>query len=282
MANVIVKRTSYTAIPNAVLRDKNLSLKARGLLGFCLSLSDNWKYSIQGLAAAAGAGIDAIKSGLQELEKAGYLVRRKYRDENGRMACDYEIYDSPVAQIADIEEAGKTAAENPPVSVHNGNANAEKPVRKNRSGKTAAENPPVIYKQEEITKRNSSSSNNKNIYNTARTTEPCVSATATARETDVLSNTHEAIVFWMNNTGQAGEVIRSDIAELVGKHGNAFVIEAMREAIRSNVRKIKYVRAIVERMASGEDKKQEASSCGIWEQALKEVSKQWQPSPKEI
>lgn len=268
MANVIVKRTSYTAIPNAVLRDKNLSLKARGLLGFCLSLSDNWKYSIQGLATAAGAGIDAIKSGLQELEKAGYLVRRKYRDENGRMACDYEIYDSPVAQIADIEEAGKTAA--------------EKPVRKNRSGKTAAENPPVIYKQEEITKRNSSSSNNKNIYNTARTTEPCVSATATARETDVLSNTHEAIVFWMNNTGQAGEVIRSDIAELVGKHGNAFVIEAMREAIRSNVRKIKYVRAILERMANGEDKKQEASSCGIWEQAFKEVSKQWQQSPSKI
>lgn len=281
MANVIVKRTSYTAIPNAVLRDKNLSLKARGLLCFCLSLSDNWKYSIQGLATAAGAGIDAIKSGLKELEKAGYLVRKKYRDESGRMACDYEIYDSPVAQIADIEEAGKTAAENSPVSVHNGNTNAEKPVRENRGGKTAAENPPVINKQEEITKRINSSSSN-NIYNNARTTEPCVSAAATARDTNVLNNAHEAIVFWMNNTGQAGEVIRSDIAELVGKHGNAFVIEAMREAIRSNVRKIKYVRAILERMANGEDKKQEASSCGIWEQAFKEVSKQWQQqSPKE-
>ena len=64
----------------------------------------------------------------------------------------------------------------------------------------------------------------------------------------------DVIVFWMDNTGQYGEVIRSDISEMTELYGVEFVKEAMREAIRSNVRNIKYVKKIVERMASGAER----------------------------
>lgn len=64
----------------------------------------------------------------------------------------------------------------------------------------------------------------------------------------------DVIVFWMDNTGQYGEVIRSDISEMTELYGVEFVKEAMREAIRSNVRNIKYVKKIAERMANGKER----------------------------
>lgn len=70
------------------------------------------------------------------------------------------------------------------------------------------------------------------------------------------------ITFWMNNTGQYGEVIREDITELTEKYGEGVVIEAMREAIRCNVRTINYMRAIAERMASGRERNSTATESG--------------------
>jgi DNA-binding HxlR family transcriptional regulator len=213
---------------------------------------------------------------LGKLKAEGLIVTGNYNSNPYDRSLWYALTDKAMKLIGiDLKPENADTEKENSIS-ENGKINL--PKKANRFEQKGEPIPVNIQLNKQI---NTSSSSN-NIYNNARTTEPCVSATATARDTNVLNNAHEAIVFWMNNTGQAGEVIRSDIAELVGKHGNAFVIEAMREAIRSNVRKIKYVRAILERMASGEDKKQEASSCGIWEQALKEVSKQWQPSPKEI
>lgn len=67
------------------LRDKNLSLKAKGLMSFMLQLPDTWKYSIKGLASALNVGKDQIRSAMQELIAARYVRREYRRGENGKI-----------------------------------------------------------------------------------------------------------------------------------------------------------------------------------------------------
>jgi len=74
------KTRDFTVMGNTHLRDKNLSLKAVGLLSKMLSFNDGWQFSTRGLAAICKEGPDAILSALKELEKNGYLVRHRGRD----------------------------------------------------------------------------------------------------------------------------------------------------------------------------------------------------------
>lgn len=52
----------YTVMSNHHLRNKNLSLKAKGLLSQMLSLPDDWDYTLKGLAAINKESVDAIVS----------------------------------------------------------------------------------------------------------------------------------------------------------------------------------------------------------------------------
>lgn len=89
------KTKDYSVMSNYHLRDKNLSLKAKGLLSIMLSLPENWDYSIAGLSAINQEGIKAIRSALQELENFGYLVRTRTQLENGQFDYIYDIYEMP-------------------------------------------------------------------------------------------------------------------------------------------------------------------------------------------
>ena len=89
------KTKDYSVMSNYHLKDKNLSLKAKGLLSVMLSLPDDWDYSINGLAQISQEGTKAIRSALQELEQVGYLIRLKTTDKNGRFDYIYDIYEMP-------------------------------------------------------------------------------------------------------------------------------------------------------------------------------------------
>ena len=105
------KTRGYTVMANFHLRDKNLSLKAVGLLSKMLSFNDGWKFSTRGLAAICKEGPDAILTALRELEKNGYLVRHQERNANGRMgSMVFEIYEEPQEVLPDAE---KPHTENP-------------------------------------------------------------------------------------------------------------------------------------------------------------------------
>ena len=94
------KSRNYTVMSNFHLRDKNLSLKAVGLLSKMLSFNDGWKFSTRGLSAICKEGPDAILSALKELEKYGYLVRHRQRDDKGRMgSMVFEIYEEPQTDL---------------------------------------------------------------------------------------------------------------------------------------------------------------------------------------
>ncbi len=72
---------NFTRIPNELLRNKEISLKAKALLCILLSNTNHWRSCISGLMTFVKEGRDAISNGLKELEEAGYLVRIKYRNK---------------------------------------------------------------------------------------------------------------------------------------------------------------------------------------------------------
>lgn len=97
MAIFRVERTQdYITMSNRHFKNKNLSLKAKGLLSEMLSLPEGWDFTLRGLAFINKEGVDAIRTAIQELEKTGYVVRRQTRDENGKMSVtEYTIYEVP-------------------------------------------------------------------------------------------------------------------------------------------------------------------------------------------
>lgn len=93
----IEKNKNYTVISNYHLKDKNLSLKAKGLLSLMLSLPEDWDYSINGLVAICKEELRAVKSTLQELKEYGYLkvIKKPPQTGNNHFTYEYIIYEIP-------------------------------------------------------------------------------------------------------------------------------------------------------------------------------------------
>lgn len=68
----VEKNKGYTVMSNHHLRDRDLSLKAKGLLSQMLSLPEDWDFTLAGLSRINRESIDAIRSAIRELEEAGY------------------------------------------------------------------------------------------------------------------------------------------------------------------------------------------------------------------
>ena len=89
---------------NFHLRDRNLSLKAKGVMSFMLSLPDTWDFSMEGLAICSKDGVDSVRSALKELEDSGYLVRSRARDEKGKVGkAIYDLYEKPALEKPILE-----------------------------------------------------------------------------------------------------------------------------------------------------------------------------------
>ena len=66
-----------------------------------LSLPENWDYTLKGLSRINKESIDAIRTAIWELERAGYITRKQGRDEKGKMtAIEYTIYEQPQEMAA--------------------------------------------------------------------------------------------------------------------------------------------------------------------------------------
>ncbi|WP_133150029.1 DUF6017 domain-containing protein, partial [Clostridioides difficile] len=117
------------------LRNKELSLKAKGLLSQMLSLPEDWDYTLAGLSLINRESIDAIRTAVWELEKAGYITRRQGRDEKGKMtAIEYTIYEQPQPPTLDCP-----VLENP---------TADKPILENPTpDNPTSENPTQLNKE---------------------------------------------------------------------------------------------------------------------------------------
>ena len=135
------KNVNYTVMSNHHLQDKRLSLKAKGLLSYMLSLPDDWDYSLKGLTTGCRDGIDSVRSAVHELEDGGYLCRSKVRDARGRIIdYNYEVFELPQ----------KERIEKRPAPVPN-SPSSENPM----SGFPTLENPTQQNTNKQNTKRQS-------------------------------------------------------------------------------------------------------------------------------
>ena len=75
----MVHEHNFTQIPNDWVRDTRLTLKSIGLLSQLLSHSEGWSVTIGSLARTNGCGKHIIRAAVQELEDAGYLIRKQLR-----------------------------------------------------------------------------------------------------------------------------------------------------------------------------------------------------------
>lgn len=89
------REEGYIVMGNYHLKDRRLSLKAKGLLSLMLSLPSNWDYSILGLSSICVESRDTIRKILNELKVNKYLKVIETRDENGRFDYEYIIYEKP-------------------------------------------------------------------------------------------------------------------------------------------------------------------------------------------
>ena len=97
MAKFRVHRTKdYTTMSNTHFREKQMSLKAKGLLSLMLSLPEEWDYSEIGLSKLSKDGVGSTATALDELEQFGYLKRTQSKDNNGKFSgYDYDIFEKP-------------------------------------------------------------------------------------------------------------------------------------------------------------------------------------------
>ncbi len=110
----LVRRRSFTVLPNQLLRDKSLSLTAKGLFAMMASYPDDWEYSVRGLAADIGCGRDKVRSALQNLEDSGYLLREQVHTESGKFAGNlYVLYDEKISPLPGFPAPENPLPENP-------------------------------------------------------------------------------------------------------------------------------------------------------------------------
>ena len=146
----IEKTRDYTVMANHHLRNTKLSLKAKGLLSLMLSLPEEWDYTLKGLSIICKEGIDAIRVSIIELEKQGYIERRRNRNTKGQLTnTEYIIHESPITVTPKSE---KPTLENPILD----NPISEKPMLENpildnpTQEKPTLENPTQINKDKTI------------------------------------------------------------------------------------------------------------------------------------
>ena len=112
------KTSDYVVMSNRHFREKQMSLKAKGLLSEMLSLPDDWDYSIAGLAAINKESVTSIKSALAELQDFGYLIIEKFypdKSSSGRIEYVYNVYEYPQNQVVDNQPIEKQEVENQPL-----------------------------------------------------------------------------------------------------------------------------------------------------------------------
>ena len=146
----IEKNKNYTVMSNHHLRNKELSLKSKGLLSLMLSLPEEWDYTLKGLSIICKEGIDAIRVSIIELEKQGYIERRRNRNTKGQLTnTEYVIHEYPITVTLKSE---KPTLENPILD----NPISEKPMLDNpildnpTQEKPTLENPTQINKDKTI------------------------------------------------------------------------------------------------------------------------------------
>ena len=122
MAKAFKTFSNFTQVPNIIVNDHRVSLKAKGLYLYFCSKPDGWDFTLNGMTSQLKESKTSILSAINELCNYGYFEKIKNRSNSGRfLNNDYLINEYPFE-----------APQNPSKSKNRS--------RKNGVGKTESEN----------------------------------------------------------------------------------------------------------------------------------------------
>lgn len=123
------KTANYTTISNALIADKSLSWRAKGIAVYLLSKPDDWQIIREDIEQYATDGIASVRAGLKELEDAGYLTRTRKIGAHGHFEWDIVLHEAPQPSAENQPVEQPPSADLPPVV----NPPAENPPAENRT-----------------------------------------------------------------------------------------------------------------------------------------------------
>lgn len=239
------KNQDYTVMSNHHLRDKNLSLKAVGLLSKMLSLPDDWDYSVKGLVAICKDKESAVKSALTELKNQGYVVVTKLMPgvtDSGRIEYIYDIYESPQKQGAKKQGVEKQGVEFLDLEI------------------LATENQPQLN----TNRLNTKELNTERASTQEKAVEPnVVNIEDQQKQTTDCDGFGKIVEFYQENFGMMSSFLCDDMRQTYNewqqqsKEPDLIIIKAMQIALSNNVRNWKYVCAV---LRTWEDKRPQSLS----------------------
>lgn len=170
MAVIRVEKTKdYTTMSNYHFREKDMSLKAKGLLSMILSLPEDWDYTLEGLSLLCKDGVDSVRTALRELKEFGYVETARVRDEKGHLRdAEYVVYEKPVTlqeeKSAAEHEEEKPVLEEPILE----EPTLEKPILENPTLDNPTLEKPILENPRQLNTNISST----NILNTNISNQP--------------------------------------------------------------------------------------------------------------
>ena len=103
----------FTQINNATLREKGLSLRARGLLAYMLSFSDEWAFSVNSLSEDCGETRYAILTSIAELRREGFLRISQSHTSDGKFnEVTYFVFEKKSFAVSEKNEKNENAKNN--------------------------------------------------------------------------------------------------------------------------------------------------------------------------
>lgn len=116
-----VHNKNYTTVNNFICKDNRLSWKAKGIWLYAFSRPDDWLFYMKDLEKHATDGKDSLRSGLDELQKFGYLVKNQQRNPDGSFSnMEWNFFETPhevkeCLPEADFPTAANQESDNPPL-----------------------------------------------------------------------------------------------------------------------------------------------------------------------
>ncbi|WP_328288142.1 conserved phage C-terminal domain-containing protein [Lactococcus petauri] len=138
---------NFTILSNEFLRDENLSLKAKGLLSYILSLPDDWKIYFEEISQHHKDGESVVKKSWKELEENGYARTSRVIDPNSKRVTEW---------FKEASDFKNPEWQNP----QGGKATSGKPTRWKSQN---VENDPLLNTNKPITDKQNTNPTNNNM-----------------------------------------------------------------------------------------------------------------------
>ena len=119
----IHKKNRFVVVDNKLAKNRQLTLKAKGLMLYLLSLPPDKHITVKELEKHTIEGLDALHNAVSELIIEGYINKRTYRNEKGLFQTEYTVYEYPQETI----QSGLSELDNPNRIIRTGSSEPDNP-----------------------------------------------------------------------------------------------------------------------------------------------------------